>query len=330
MMTILAMVALVLLLVVVGFVVYFLTRYIPIVSNLFLDVTVKTRSGEDAEVPGETVRFKTGDGVGLVGTLTPGAPGAPVVVFCHEFSSSRRAASRYARFLMDAGVRVFTFDFRGHGDSENPGEYVSRLWPTKAEVMDAQAAIEYVRSRPETVGSPVGFLGVSRGGSVALCAAARDSRIRAVVTDGAYSSYRTLRDYIYKWVSIFVRARWMYAYSPEFLYQFVTWVAMKFSELRMRGRVVSVDRAVKRMKVPVLMVHGERDNYLSLDHVRYLAGLNERQVQLWVVPEANHNEAVDLAPEEYRARLTEFFLTHLTGEKSTVAPDPWKRTTATA
>ena len=294
-----------------AFVVYILTKYLPIISNLFLDVTVQTRPGQDRRLEGETVRFKTEDGVELAGTLTAGDATQPVVVFCHEFSADRHAATRYADFLEEAGFRIFTFDFRGHGDSPAPKGYVSRLWVTGAEQAYLRAALTCLRTRQDVNHDKLGLFGVSRGGVVALCAAAEDRHVKAVVADGAYSAHKTLYDYMRKWVPIFARVRWLYEHHPDWFYRALGWLAIKASELRMRSRVASLEKAFSDLRVPALMVHGERDSYLDVTQARALAELNPEFVELWVIPGANHNEAVVLVADRYHRRLTEFLADNL-------------------
>jgi len=314
-MYVLLMVISVLLLGVLGAVVYVLMRYLPIISNLFLDITVKTRPGHDPRLDGETVRFVTSDGVKLTGTLTPGGRHQPVIIFCHEFSADRHAASRYAYFLREAGFRIFTFDFRGHGDSEAPAGYVSRLWVTEAEMRDFDAAFDYLMRRDDVNTEAIGLFGVSRGGGVALCGASRHNGvIKAVVTDGAYSAHRTLCDYMRKWVPIFARVRWVYQHHPDWLYRLLGWAAIKVSEWRIHCKAVSLEKSMRDLKTPTLLVHGERDNYLDVAQARYLAQLNSGHVELWVIPGTDHNEAVVQVRDQYCRRLTDFFVTHLDSE----------------
>jgi pimeloyl-ACP methyl ester carboxylesterase len=114
-----------------------------------------------------------------------------------------------------------------------------------------------------------------------------------------------------KWVPIYARWRWVYRNHPDWFYSGIGWLAIRFSELRIGRRIASLEKKVKAIRVPVLMIHGERDNYLDVSQARYIAGLSPEFVDLWVVPKANHNEAVTRVAEEYRSRLTGFFTTHL-------------------
>src|SRR5205814_165350 len=51
---------------------------------------------------------------------------------------------------------------------------------------DMRGALDYLQSRPDTAELPVGALGHSLGGAVAIMAAARDERLRAVVAEASY------------------------------------------------------------------------------------------------------------------------------------------------
>jgi pimeloyl-ACP methyl ester carboxylesterase len=112
-------------------------------------------------------------------------------------------------------------------------------------------------------------------------------------------------------VTIFARVRWVYRNHPDWFYRVLGWLAVRVSELRMRARVVSLENMLRELRTPALLVHGECDIYLDVAHARALASINTKFVDLWVVPDANHNEAVGQVADQYRRRLTEVFSRHL-------------------
>jgi pimeloyl-ACP methyl ester carboxylesterase len=58
----------------------------------------------------------------------------------------------------------------------------------------------------------------------------------------------------------------------------------------------------------VLLVTGERDNYVHPDVARELARhIHSPSAQVWTVPSAKHNKARIVAAAEYDRRLTAFF-----------------------
>ena len=106
---------------------------------------------------------------------------APGIIMCHGFTGSRSETHRLfvktARDFARNGLAVLRFDFRGSGDSA--GEF--REMTVSREIEDAEAALNYLVSRPEVDGNRVGVLGLSLGGCVAACLAGREARIRALV-----------------------------------------------------------------------------------------------------------------------------------------------------
>jgi pimeloyl-ACP methyl ester carboxylesterase len=121
--------------------------------------------------------FVTSDGVTLRGWYADGDNGAGVVVVPGA-GSSREAAREHARVLAEAGYAVLVYDPRGHGTSD--GTAMDLGW---AGDLDVRAAVDTVASQPGV--RTVGALGLSMGGEQVLGAAATDTRIAAVVAEGA-------------------------------------------------------------------------------------------------------------------------------------------------
>ncbi len=87
-----------------------------------------------------------------------------------------------ARALADRGYAVLSVDVAGFGDSDDPSDLEDERQLDG--ITDALAAIDFLASRPEADASRLAVAGHSLGGSIALHAAARDSRVRAVVAIG--------------------------------------------------------------------------------------------------------------------------------------------------
>lgn len=297
-------------------------RYLRIVVNLFLGVVVRSTPDEEQAFEGEEVTLLTPDGVRLAATLArpsmhsgrpepvegrrDGGERQPVVIFCHEFGADRRSAGLYTSGLLQAGFAVLAFDFRGHGDSKNTDDYVPRQWATDRELTDLEAAVAYARSREDLDGSQVALLGVSRGGVVATVFAGQDASIRALVVDGTFSTKRTLLEYMHRWVSIFADVRVIYSRLPEWLFRMYQTLTLLISELRLGVRFLNLEESVRLRRCPFLMIHGEADSYIDVGHVRWLYEQAAPPKELWIVPEARHNQAVIVAGNSYQQRTLEF------------------------
>lgn len=141
----------------------------------------------------QVVRFPTTDGLALEGWFLPGAallanPGSrqPAVLFCHGVQDS--ADSNMADFIKHAGYTVFSFDYRGFGNSDKADLTAETL------AEDSWAAFEYLRSRPDVDPEKIAVYGHSLGGSLALGVGARAFRenvpVACVVSASGFSTYR--------------------------------------------------------------------------------------------------------------------------------------------
>lgn len=102
-------------------------------------------------------------------TLPDKASGkVPVVLMLHSFGSSKNEwgglFKNLAAKLAEQGIASLRIDFQGSGDSKIPFE---KLTFTN-QVTDAQAAINYLKTRTEVDSSRLGVLGFSLGGGVAI------------------------------------------------------------------------------------------------------------------------------------------------------------------
>jgi pimeloyl-ACP methyl ester carboxylesterase len=303
--------------------VFLLAKFVPIICGLFMNITVRRTGAEDRPLSGQTVRFQTSDGITLVGTMSSAEnsrPDAPVVVFCHEFTANRHSATTYAQFLLDAGYRVFSFDFRSHGDSDHPPDYQPRQWVTEYEVCDLRAALRYVKARPDCRDTRIGLFGLSRGAATAIIAASGDDRVSAIVSDSAFSSREILMKYMKRWRTIFVPPSLIWISNLPGVLPVYHYLSMKLAEHRLGVKFVRLARPLAKLRQPLFMLHGEKDNYVSEDHARHLHSLAPEGTTLWIVPGADHNRAASVAAAEYAKRIGSFFGETLGVPRETAAP----------
>lgn len=262
---------------------------------------------------GQTCAFHTADGLTLQGLYLPTTADARmgVVIFCHELTSDRNSAAPYVDDLLRRGFDVFTFDFRNHGSSDRQPGYEPLPWLTQFELADVRAAIDYVCGRPDADPRGVGLLGISRGGTAALAAAAVDSRVIAVATDGAFTFHTIQLHYMRRYMQIYTAwASWFERLPNRLLKPLCAWSQWVIG--RKRGcRFVAVEALARKIRQPVLMIHGQDDPYIPLATAERLRAQLGKRTRLWAVPEARHNTSIHTAPAEYRQRLARFFLKHL-------------------
>lgn len=283
--------------------------FIPRIRRGLAEVPWKALRLPPPDDRGEDRQFTTRGGLVLRASFLPAASPRPLgtVLFCHGLGSDRWDVVLCLDALRRGGFGVFTFDFRNHGASDREPSYEPLPWLTQREVEDVEAAIAYVIGSPAGCG-PVSLMGLSRGADAALCAAAGDARISAVVADGAFPSGALQRHYLRRFMRIYPFARWLSGYLPELCLAGLCACANLLFRLRGGHRLVSVERKARRVRQPVLMIHGGSDTAVPAvlaERLReHLAGDSE----FWIVPNAGHNQAAAAAGEEYARRVTGFLL----------------------
>src|SRR5207249_3139445 len=126
----------------------------------------------DFEVPGGSGKRE--------GWFFPGLRGAPTIILCHGYESSRGELLTLESALQDHQYNVFIFDFAAHG--ANGG--ISTLG--YHEVDEVRAAVDVLAARPDLDPTRLGLWGYNMGAYAALREAENDKRIRALVLDSVY------------------------------------------------------------------------------------------------------------------------------------------------
>jgi uncharacterized protein len=114
------------------------------------------------------------------GWFFPGLRGAPTIVLCHGYGSSRGELLTLVSALQDHQYNVFVFDFAAHGGIEGITTFGYR------EADEVRAAIDAVATRSDIDPARFGVWGYNLGAYAALREAENDHRIRAIVLDSVY------------------------------------------------------------------------------------------------------------------------------------------------
>jgi pimeloyl-ACP methyl ester carboxylesterase len=135
-----------------------------------------------ASFPGrpETIEFTVPKLGTREGWFFPGFRGAPTIVLCHGYESSRGELLTLVSALQDHQYNVFTFDFAAHG--ANAG--ISTLGYRETD--EVRAAIDVLAARNDIDPARFGVWGYNLGAYAVLREAESDKRIRALVLDSVY------------------------------------------------------------------------------------------------------------------------------------------------
>jgi fermentation-respiration switch protein FrsA (DUF1100 family) len=250
----------------------------------------------------EVVFSPRADRLTLRGWFIPAEKALGAVALVHGADSNRSAMLEIARGLWERGFHVLTFDLRAHGESEG-----ATFTAGYREILDLLGALDYLWTVQGLPACSTGALGISLGGAVALLAAAREPRLRAVVSD---ASFARISDLVVR------GAADRTGLSPRFASLLVPGMAL-IARLRYGvdlGEVVP-ERAVRNLPYPLLLIHTEGDPTVPLEHAfRLRAASPHAATEVWVVPSTEHARAYKTAPQEYIRRVGDYFLSRFSIE----------------
>lgn len=242
-------------------------------ANVFQPSRSWSVSGEALGRPWNSVRFTTRDGVELSGWHFPAAPDAPfadlaVVVSHGNGGNISHRLSLYA-LLLDVGVHVFAYDYRGYGRS--------RGWPTEhGTYLDAEAAVDWLVQ----FGFPENRIvahGESLGGGVASELARRRPGLRGLILRSTFTSIPDLGVELFPFLPVRTLSRLRYD---------------------TRSRLPEV-------QVPVLILHSRDDTLVRFAHAE--ANFAAARSPKWLREiHGDHNDQPDASPTLYAEAITEF------------------------
>lgn len=261
------------------------------------------RTPADLGVAFSDVTFPSSDGVELAGWYVPTRNGAAVALM-HGAGSTRSGELEHAAVLAEHGYGVLLFDARGHGESEGPS--MDFGWYGEA---DASGAVDFLAAEPGVAAGRIALIGTSMGGEQAIGAAGADSRVAAVVAEGATNRVAADKGYLET------------AYGARGAVQqridaVTYWLTDLLSEAPrpppLRDSVSIATSRSDPTEFLLIAAGSRRDEALAAD---YMQQRGNGLVQTWTVPHAGHTQALETAPAEWEERVIDFLDDSLEGRR---------------
>ncbi|MHC4201474.1 MAG: alpha/beta hydrolase [Planctomycetota bacterium] len=238
----------------------------------------------------ERISFVTGDGVAISGWFIPTGPGSRgevvTLVVLHTLGRTRQDMLQFSLPLWKKGCNLALIDMRGHGESG--GKYFTY---GHHEWHDVVGLVDYLEQRNDGSASNVVVMGASAGGAVAIAAAARDSRIKGLVSIASFADLsRTIRH----------QASWL----PEFWLRRAMRKAERIGGFEI-GRTSPVED-IRKVASPVLIVHGAEDTYVPYEDAEELYDGAAGEKELFAIPAADHATMFSRGGEQLTDRIYSF------------------------
>jgi len=251
---------------------------------------------KDAGLPQEDVTIETYDEVKLSCWFVRQKKKARgTIIYLHGVGDCKIGGVAFARFLYNRGFNIFLYDSRQHGESE--GNFCTYGFYEKH---DVSAVISYLQLRKDIKIGKIGIFGTSMGTAVAIQAAAIDRRIAAVVSEGSYTALRTI---FVDYQKRIIKLPW------HFLRNIALVQSQKMANFK--ARLVAPLEDIKRMHIPIFIVHGRNDSFIKSDYSKLLYDAANEPKGLLIIDGADHNDVWDVGGVAYEDSVGSFFEEHL-------------------
>lgn len=246
---------------------------------------------ETRTIPHNAMEITSFDGLRLRGKYYEYKKGAPVELMFHGYrGSSERDLCGGVQRCFRLGRNVLLVDQRGSGESE--GKVIT--FGIK-ESRDVLSWIECIQ-KEISPNAQIVLTGISMGAATVLTAAGRElpENVICILADCSYSSAKDI-------IKKVIADRGL---PPKLLYPFMKLGARVYGKFRINE--TSPLEAMKRCKVPVILIHGEDDDYVPCEMSHRIFDACKTAKVLFTVPGAGHGLSYLVDTEGYFRTLEAF------------------------
>jgi pimeloyl-ACP methyl ester carboxylesterase len=242
-------------------------------------------------IPYEEVSIRSRDGLRLWGRYYHVRDGAPVEIQFHGYRASAvRDFCGGQKLAADHGRNVLLVDQRAHGKSEG-----HTITFGIRERDDCRDWIQYV-TRRFGGNTPIFLTGISMGAATVLMAAkgGLPTNVAGIIADSPYSSPRDIISRVCRQMGL----------PTALVYPLIRASARVFGRFSLEE--TSALSAVADCTVPILILHGETDDFVPCVMSEQIRKANPSLVEYHTFPHADHGLSFVEAPERYARVVTAF------------------------
>jgi pimeloyl-ACP methyl ester carboxylesterase len=202
--------------------------------------------------------------------IEPEIPSIGIIVFAHGWGRNRDRMVHRARMFAEWGFITVIHSARDHGNSSS-----SRLVSATTFAEDIEAVLHWIDK-------PVLLYGHSAGAAGAIIAASRNQHlIQSLFLEASYADTKEGLRSLYNWANRF--------FGIVFAPMIIRWWDLFF-----RGAMdrVSPKRLAADMRIPVMIIHGEKDQRFPLSFALQLKeSFPTDQVDMFIAKDADHSDS---------------------------------------
>jgi fermentation-respiration switch protein FrsA (DUF1100 family) len=200
-----------------------------------------------------------------------------VVLFSHGNAGNIKVRTAISQLLMECGVSVFVYDYRGFGKSTGSPS-------VEGVCQDGLAAYDFIKNKYDLKPDQIFVYGESLGSAVS-CYIISQRKAAGLILQSGYSSLRGIAAETLSTLKLF----------PSWLFPM--------------PHANSVD-ILSRSHPPLLIIHGKLDQVVAFHHAQALFDSASEPKQLLELPGSAHSDLVGTSREILKNALTAFIEKH--------------------
>lgn len=238
----------------------------------------------------ETRRLTNRDKKQVAWYLPAEQPSHKTAIVVHGFLNSKEGMKPYAMLFHDLGYNVLIPDNEAHGKSE--GNIIGYGWNDRLNLIAWTKQLVKEDSQ-----SQISYFGLSMGAATVMMASGEQlpKQVVNIIEDCGYSSV---------WEELKYQAKDMYN-LPAFPILYEVSAISKMRAGFTYGEASSVNQ-LKKNKLPVLFIHGDKDDFVPTDMVydNYKATAGPKEIL--IVKGAKHAKAYEVDKKGYEKEIANF------------------------
>ncbi len=247
---------------------------------------------ESRALPQQEVSIQSFDGLTLRGKYYEYAPGAPIELMMHGYrGKAERDLCGGVQRCFALGRSALIVDQRACGTSE--GRIIT------FGIKERRDCLDWVNFMIQHFGPDVRIIltGISMGGATVLMASGEElpSNVIGILSDCGYTAPKEIIQKVIRQMKL----------PAKLLYPFVKLSARIFGGFDLEE--CSAIEAVQKAKVPIILFHGEADDYVPCEMSRQVYETCISTKKLVTIPGAGHGLSYIVDSEKYLSELDGFF-----------------------
>ena len=260
------------------------TKNPPAIERLAYGKRVSERINEVNTTPCKFYTIRSYDGLKLSARYFEGDDDKPLCICFHGYRGSAvRDFAGIGLHLIHEGYNVLIVDERAHWRSQG-----HTICFGIKERFDAVSWVKFANQRFGKDKS-IFLFGISMGGGTVLMASGQrlPRNVKGIVADCPFNSPKDIIKHVCRKIKM----------NPDLLWPIIWLAGLVYGRLRVNATTAADE--VKRSKIPIVILHGEADDFVPMSMSKEVQKANPSMIEMHTFPHADHGMSYFEDEERY-------------------------------